>query len=144
MLKTFCMRTSKIFVTVDAVILRKSVDYELLLIKRKNEPFKDCWALPGGFVDENEDLKAAAIRELEEETQIKVTDLEQVGAFGKPFRDPRSHVVSVAYFGIVPENTVAVAADDAKETGWFSIKDLPKLAFDHSDIVTLSLQKFTL
>ena len=65
-LKTFCMRTSKIFVTVDAVILRKSADYELLLIKRKNEPFKDCWALPGGFVDENEDLKAAAIRELEE------------------------------------------------------------------------------
>ena len=138
------MRTSKIFVTVDAVILRKSSDYELLLIKRKNEPFKDCWALPGGFVDENEDLKTAAIRELEEETQIKVTDLEQIGAFGKPFRDPRGHMVSVAYFGIVPENTVAVAADDAKETGWFSVKDLPKLAFDHLDIVTLSLQKFQL
>lgn len=138
------MRTSKIFVTVDAVILRKSSDYELLLIKRKNEPFKDCWALPGGFVDENEDLETAAIRELEEETQIKVTDLEQIGAFGKPFRDPRGHMVSVAYFGIVPENTVAVAADDAKETGWFSVKDLPKLAFDHLDIVTLSLQKFQL
>lgn len=130
--------------TVDAVILRKAGDYELLLIKRKNEPFKDCWALPGGFVDENEDLKTAAIRELEEETQIKVTDLEQIGAFGKPFRDPRGHMVSVAYFGIVPENTVAVAADDAKETGWFSVKDLPKLAFDHLDIVTLSLQKFQL
>jgi 8-oxo-dGTP diphosphatase len=143
-LKTFTMRTSKIFVTVDAVILRKNEEYELLLIKRKNEPFMDCWALPGGFVDENEDLKTAAIRELEEETQIKIADLEQVGAFGKPFRDPRSHVVSVAYFGIVPPNTVAVAADDAKETGWFSIKDLPELAFDHIDIVTLSLQKFKL
>lgn len=138
------MRTSKIFVTVDAVILRKSSEYELLLIKRKNEPFKDCWALPGGFVDENEDLKTAAIRELEEETQIKVTDLKQVGAFGKPFRDPRGHMISVAYFGIVPENTIAVAADDAKETGWFSVKDLPKLAFDHLDIVTLSLQKYQL
>ena len=138
------MRTSKIFVTVDAVILRKSDDFELLLIKRKNEPFKDCWALPGGFVDENEDLKTAAIRELEEETQIKVTDLEQIGAFGKPFRDPRGHMISVAYFGIVPENTIAVAADDAKETGWFSVKDLPKLAFDHLDIVTLTLQKFQL
>lgn len=138
------MRISKIFVTVDAVILRKSGDYELLLIKRKNEPFKDCWALPGGFVDENEDLKSAAIRELEEETQIKVGDLEQIGAFGKPFRDPRGHMVSVAYFGIVPENTIAVAADDAKETGWFSVKDLPKLAFDHLDIVTLTLQKFQL
>lgn len=138
------MRTSKIFVTVDAVILRKSDDFELLLIKRKNEPFKDCWALPGGFVDENEDLKTAAIRELEEETQIKVTDLEQIGAFGKPFRDPRGHMISVAYFGFVPENTIAVAADDAKETGWFSVKDLPKLAFDHLDIVTLTLQKFQL
>jgi len=138
------MRTSNIFVTVDAVILRKSGDYELLLIKRKNEPFKDCWALPGGFVDQNEDLKVAAIRELEEETQIKVTDLEQIGAFGKPFRDPRGHMISVAYFGFVPENTIAVAADDAKETGWFSVKDLPKLAFDHLDIVTLSLQKINI
>lgn len=138
------MRTSKIFVTVDAVILRKSNEYELLLIKRKNEPFKDCWALPGGFVDENEDLKTAAIRELEEETQIKVTDLEQIGTFGKPFRDPRGHMISVAYFGIVPKNTIAIAADDAKETSWFSVKDLPKLAFDHLDIVTLTLQKFQL
>lgn len=135
------MYTSKIFVTVDAVILRKKTDYELLLIKRKNEPFKDCWALPGGFVDENEDLKDAAIRELEEETQIKINDLEQIAAFGTPFRDPRGHMVSVAYFGIVAPDSVAVAADDAKETGWFSVKDLPKLAFDHLDIVNLSLQK---
>lgn len=138
------MYTSKIFLTVDAVILRKKEDYELLLIKRKNDPFKDCWALPGGFVDENEDLKAAAIRELEEETQIKLSDLEQIGAFGKPFRDPRGHMVSVAYFGIVPPDTVAKAADDAKEVAWFSIKRLPELAFDHLDIVTLTLQKFEL
>ncbi|ESU27212.1 MutT/nudix family protein [Flavobacterium limnosediminis JC2902] len=138
------MRTSKIFVTVDAVIFRKSTDYELLLIKRKNEPFKDCWALPGGFVDENEDLKVAAIRELDEETQIKVTDLEQIGAFGTPFRDPRGHMISVAYFGTVPSDTVAIAADDAKEIGWFAVKDLPKLAFDHLDIVTLTLQKIKL
>lgn len=136
------MYTSKIFVTVDAVILRKKEDFELLLIKRKNEPYKDCWALPGGFVDENEDLKVAAIRELEEETQIKVTDLEQIGAFGKPFRDPRGHMISVAYFGTVSSDTVAIAADDAKEVAWFSIKNLPELAFDHLDIVTLTLQKF--
>ena len=83
----------------------------------------------------------AAIRELEEETQIKVTHLEQVGAFGKPFRDPRGHMVSVAYFGMVPENTIAVAADDAKEAQWFSIKNLPKLAFDHLDIINTTLQK---
>lgn len=136
------MRTSNIFVTVDAVILKNTGDYQLLLIKRKNEPYKDHWALPGGFVDENEDLKDAAIRELEEETRIKISDLKQIGAFGTPFRDPRGHMVSVAYFGIVPDNTIAFADDDAAETGWFAIKDLPKLAFDHLDIVNLALQKF--
>ncbi|HLF52865.1 NUDIX hydrolase [Flavobacterium sp.] len=136
------MRISKIFVTVDVIIAKiEQSDFFLLLIKRKNDPFKDFWALPGGFVDENEDLEIAAIRELEEETQIKVTHLEQVGAFGKPFRDPRGHMVSVAYFGMVPENTIAVAADDAKEAQWFSIKNLPKLAFDHLDIINTTLQK---
>ncbi len=137
------MRKSNIFLTVDAVIVKKaSSDYSILLIKRANEPFKNDWALPGGFVDQDEDLMDAAIRELFEETTIKTDHLEQIGAFGKPFRDPRSHVVSIAYFGIVPENTVAVAADDAKEAAWFSIKELPKLAFDHQEIVTLALQKF--
>ena len=67
------MRTSTIFVTVDAVVFREGGQQEILLIRRKNEPFKDCWALPGGFVDENEDLEAAAIRELEEETSVKIT-----------------------------------------------------------------------
>ncbi|WP_300491201.1 NUDIX hydrolase [Flavobacterium sp.] len=137
------MRKSNIFLTVDAVIAKKTLsDYSILLIKRANEPFKNDWALPGGFVDQDEDLMDAAIRELFEETTIKIDHLEQIGAFGKPFRDPRSHVVSIAYFGIVPENTVAVAADDAKEAAWFPIKELPKLAFDHQEIVTLALQKF--
>ncbi|HRB71200.1 NUDIX hydrolase [Flavobacterium sp. WV_118_3] len=137
------MRKSNIFLTVDAVIVKKTrSDYSILLIKRANEPFKNDWALPGGFVDQDEDLMDAAIRELFEETTIKTDHLEQIGAFGKPFRDPRSHTVSVAYFGMVPENTVAVAADDAKEAAWFPIKELPKLAFDHQEIVTLALQKF--
>lgn len=137
------MRKSNIFLTVDAVIVKKTrSDYSILLIKRANEPFKNDWALPGGFVDQDEDLMDAAIRELFEETTIKTDHLEQIGSFGKPFRDPRSHTVSVAYFGMVPENTVAVAADDAKEAAWFPIKELPKLAFDHQEIVTLALQKF--
>jgi len=139
------MRKSNIFLTVDAVIVKKTLsNYSMLLIKRANEPFKDDWALPGGFVDQNEDLIDAAIRELLEETTIKIDHLEQIGAFGKPFRDPRHHTVSVAYFGIVPENTTAIAADDAKEATWFPIKELPKLAFDHQEIVTLALQKFIL
>jgi len=136
------MRISKIFVTVDAVIVKKTTDCELLLIKRKNEPFKDCWALPGGFVDENEDLEIAAKRELEEETQIKIDALQQIGAFGKPFRDPRSHVVSVAYFGEVSANTIATASDDAKEAQWFSIQNLPTLAFDHQDIIEKAKKVF--
>ncbi|MET0945034.1 MAG: NUDIX hydrolase [Flavobacterium sp.] len=139
------MRISKIFVTVDAIVLKITIlGFFLLLIKRKNEPFKDLWALPGGFVDENEDLEKAAIRELEEETQIKVAVLEQIGAFGKPYRDPRGHTVSVAYFGFVPENTIAVAADDAKEAQWFSIHQLPELAFDHSEIIKTALKKHNL
>jgi 8-oxo-dGTP diphosphatase len=136
------MRTSKIFVTVDAVIVKKSTDNQLLLIKRKNEPYKDCWALPGGFVDENEDLEVAAKRELEEETQVKIDSLQQFGTFGKPFRDPRGHMISVAYFGEVPENTIAIASDDAKEVAWFAINELPNLAFDHQEIIEKAFKIF--
>ncbi|MDR0230024.1 MAG: NUDIX hydrolase [Flavobacteriaceae bacterium] len=127
---------SKIFVTVDIVLVKEEDNIKkILLIKRKNEPFKDAWALPGGFVDENEDLEIAAKRELEEETCIKCTTLKQVGAYGKPFRDPRSHVVSIAYTGKVSNDVVGKAADDAKELAWFAITELPVLAFDHADIV---------
>ena len=136
------MRTSKIFVTVDAVIVKKTTDNQLLLIKRKNEPFQNCWALPGGFVEENEDLELAAKRELEEETQIKIDSLQQIGAFGKPFRDPRGHMISVAYFGEVSENTIAIASDDAKEVAWFPINELPNLAFDHQEIIEKAFKIF--
>lgn len=139
------MRTSSIFVTVDLVIYKKAkADYELLLIRRKNSPFKGKWALPGGFVDENESLKDAAMRELKEETGLKITDLQQLGAFGKPHRDPRHHTVSVAYVGFAQEDAQAIGADDADEAKWFSVKNLPELAFDHADIVNLSLQKIAL
>lgn len=139
------MRTSKIFVTVDAVIFRKIINgHELLLIKRKNDPFKGKWALPGGFVDENEDLADAAKRELQEETGLILDNLQQLGAFGKPGRDPRSHTVSVVYTGFADENTEAVAADDADEAKWFSITALPELAFDHADIINSALEKHQL
>lgn len=139
------MKTSSIFVTVDLVILKKAgIDQELLLIRRKNEPFKGKWVLPGGFVDENEGLKQAAMRELKEETGLIIDNLQQIGAFGKPHRDPRHHTVSVAYIGFTPEDANAVGADDADEAKWFSVKNLPELAFDHADIVNLSLQKIAL
>lgn len=136
------MRTSKIFVTVDAVVFRKSEGgQELLLIKRKNDPFKGKWALPGGFVDEGEDLPVAAKRELQEETGLVIENLEQLGAFGTPGRDPRQHTVSIAYTGFADENAEAIGADDADEAKWFPVKALPELAFDHADIVNSALKK---
>jgi 8-oxo-dGTP diphosphatase len=132
-------------VTVDAVIFRKANnENEILFIQRKNEPFKGKWALPGGFVEENEDLQDAARRELEEETGLVVAKLEQLGAFGKPYRDPRHHTVSIAYMGFTSDNAEAIGADDATEAKWFSVKNLPELAFDHADIVTLALEKIKL
>lgn len=136
------MRNSKIFVTVDAVIFKEAGnDYHILLIQRKNDPFKGQWALPGGFVDENEDLKDAAMRELEEETGLKVTKMEQLGAFGKPHRDPRHHTVSVAYTGFAADNDEVKGADDAEDARWFSILRLPELAFDHADIINEAIKK---
>lgn len=137
------MRTSKIFVTTDAVIFRKGdSDHEILFIKRKNEPFKGQWAIPGGFVDEGEDLPDAARRELMEETGLEVEGLEQLGAFGKPGRDPRQHTVSVAYVGFAKENAEATGADDADEAEWFPVDDLPELAFDHAEIVKMAIERY--
>lgn len=139
------MKTSNIFVTVDAVIFKEAGnDYHILLIQRKNDPFKGQWALPGGFVDEHEDLKDAAIRELEEETGLKTTEIEQLGAFGKPHRDPRHHTVSVAYMGFTVDNDEVKGADDAQDAKWFSILRLPELAFDHTDIVKKAIEKLKL
>lgn len=125
---------SKIFVTVDVLVINKKTN-EILLIKRLNEPYKDCWALPGGFVDENEDLEQAARRELFEETNIETDKMIQIGAFGKPYRDPRGHMISVAYHTNLVENQIVKAKDDAKEVKWFFSNDLPDLAFDHLDII---------
>ena len=136
------MRTSAIFLTVDTVILKLiGKDYHILLIQRRNNPFKDFWSLPGGFVDENEDLETAAKRELFEETCVKIENLEQLKAFGKPFRDPRSHMVTVAFLGFVLEETIAIAADDAKDVKWIAVNDLPELAFDHDEIINFALTK---
>ena len=136
------MRQSKIFVTVDILIFRKlSTTHEVLLIQRKNDPFKNAWAIPGGFVDEHEDLEDAAKRELLEETGLHIDTLKQVQGFGKPYRDPRSHTVSIAFYGWAADDAEATAADDAADARWFSIGDLPELAFDHSEIIQVTREK---
>ncbi|KFM23062.1 ADP-ribose pyrophosphatase [Auxenochlorella protothecoides] len=103
--------------TVDAVMVTGEERPQVLLIRRKNDPFAGSWALPGGFVDEGEDLGAAAARELEEETGLSAREagLTQVGAFGEPGRDPRGWCVSVAYAALLPAQAEVLGADDAEE-----------------------------
>lgn len=116
---------------------------EILLIKRKFDPFKDKWALPGGFLDMDEELDNAAYRELEEETSITGIELNQFKAYGKIGRDPRGRTISVVYYGFLKENKMglAKAASDAAEVAWFSIKSLPFLAFDHEEIIKEAINK---
>lgn len=124
-------------VTVDMIVIKAVNDLpQILLIERKNEPFKNQWALPGGFVDIDEEIEDAAYRELEEETSISDIKLNQFRAFGKLGRDPRGRTISIIYCGqLVNENQKIEAGDDAKNLKWFSIDDLPELAFDHCHIV---------
>lgn len=131
-------------VTVDVAVFRGSAgDRELLLVKRGSDPFAGTWALPGGFVDEDESLLAAARRELAEETGLEPRgDLVQVGAYGDPGRDPRGWTVSVAFVaGLEWDEQVQVrAGSDAAEATWHPVKNLPALAFDHDVIVTDALR----
>jgi len=130
-------------VTVDVIIFTlRDDDLQVLLIKRGRPPFEGMWAIPGGFVDIVESLEEAALRELEEETGIRDVYLEQLYTFGAPDRDPRGRTITVAYFALVPAHTVRPrAGDDAAEARWWSVYDLPSLAFDHADILAYALQR---
>ena len=120
-------------VTADMGVLRKAEDgrFEILLIKRKNEPYKDCWALPGGFMEMDETLEKCAVRELKEETNIVVDKAEFITMLDAVDRDPRGRTISAVFKSYAPKNAVAVANDDAIEIGWFKNGQLPELAFDH-------------
>jgi 8-oxo-dGTP diphosphatase len=124
-------------VTTDIVLFTIcSNALSVLLIQRKNPPFQAMWALPGGFLDIEEDLESCAKRELKEETGIKGIYLEQLGTFGAPLRDPRERIISVTYFALSPSDHLSPkAASDAAKTAWFPINSLPELAFDHAEII---------
>ncbi len=141
--KSYCYRYPHPAVTTDVVLFTIREDsLQLLLIERGNEPFKGSWALPGGFVDIDEDLEAGAARELAEETGVENLYLEQLGTFGTPGRDPRERVISVAYLALAPETRLAVrAGDDAAAADWFPVKALPPLAFDHAEIIEVAHQR---
>src|SRR5215475_11158300 len=123
--------------TVDCVVFGfDESELKVLLIQRGLEPFKAKWALPGGFVRVEETTDEAARRELEEETGLKNVFLEQLYTFGTVDRDPRERVVSVAHYALVKlSDHKAMAATDAANAEWFPISKVPKLAFDHSDIL---------
>lgn len=123
--------------TVDAVIFEGD---EVVLVKRMNPPFKDAWALPGGFVEYGEKVEKAVVREAKEETGLKVEVIELVGVYSDPKRDPRGHTVGVAY--LCKKKGGELKADsDAKEVRWWNTKKLPKLAFDHKKILRDALKK---
>jgi 8-oxo-dGTP diphosphatase len=127
--------------TVDVVVLAGEAPARVLLIERANEPFAGRWALPGGFVDEGEQVADAAPRELAEETGLHVPALELLGVYDTPGRDPRGWTVSVVYLARVPEELAVAGADDASDARWFAVDALPALAFDHDVIVSEALRR---
>lgn len=128
--------------TVDVVVLAsESGRRRLLLIQRGNEPFEGSWALPGGFVEEGEQVAEAAPRELAEETGLRVGGLELLGVYDTPGRDPRGWTVSVVYLARVQGTAEVAGADDAREARWFDVEELPELAFDHALVVAEALAR---
>lgn len=127
-------------VTVDGVIFGLDDDgLKILLVQRDADPFAGCWALPGGFVEMDESLDQAAQRELQEETGVSNVFLEQLYTFGQVDRDPRTRVITVAYYALVNLKDHQVeAATDARAAGWFELDDLPPLAFDHDQILQMA------
>ena len=122
-------------VTADCVVIAKENEPKVLLIRRGNEPFKGCWAFPGGFMNMDETAEQCAVRELKEETGLKVTEIKQIGAYSKVDRDPRGRTVTVAYLVVIDKTEAVKGGDDAAKAQWFPISGLPKLAFDHEEIM---------
>jgi 8-oxo-dGTP diphosphatase len=138
------MTTESVKLTVDTVAFAvHQATLEVLLIKRKYDPFKSYWALPGGFVrKEDQMLDDAAHRELEEETNVSNVYLEQLYTFGDVGRDPRGRVVTVAYLALLRQEELELRASaDASGVAWWPVNDLPTLAFDHAQIINYAYQR---
>lgn len=124
-------------VTADCIVITTDATPKVLLIQRANEPYKGCWAFPGGFMEMDETLEECAIRELKEETGLIVMndDIIPIGTFSKVDRDPRGRTISQAFLTFVDEPINVIAQDDAANAKWWSLDELPTLAFDHDEIM---------
>ena len=132
-------------VTADCIVITREAEPKVLLIQRGDEPFKGGWAFPGGFMNMDETTEQCAIRELEEETGLRLSNVHQIGAYSKVDRDPRGRTITVAYLAIIDEPIAVTGQDDAVKAEWWSLSDFldkpsgiaerPHLAFDHYDIM---------
>ena len=139
-------------VTADCIVITRESEPKVLLIERGDDPFKGCWAFPGGFMNMDETTEQCAIRELEEETGLTVSGLHQIGAYSKVDRDPRGRTVTVAYLAIVDAPMAVKGQDDAAKAQWFPLTafldkpsgkaERPELAFDHDEIMRDAIRKY--
>ena len=129
-------------VTADCIVITREAEPKVLLIQRGGEPFKGAWAFPGGFMDMDETTEQCAIRELEEETGLRVSDIKQIGAYSKVDRDPRGRTITVAYLTIIDEPIAVTGQDDAANAEWWPVDALPPLAFDHDEIMADAMELF--
>lgn len=130
-------------VTADVVCLADvGGRLHVLLIERNHPPFAGCWAIPGGFINENESLEDAALRELREETTLAVEKIEQLRAYSEMGRDPRGHTITVAFVARFESCIPATGSDDAARAEWFHVDELPSLAFDHAHILADALEHY--
>ena len=127
-------------VTSDCVVFGfDGKELKILLIERRNEPCKGCWAFPGGFLNMDETTEECAIRELKEETGLEITKVHQIGAYSAVDRDPRGRTITVAYLALMEHAEEVKGQDDAAKAQWFPLNELPKLAFDHDKILNDAL-----
>jgi len=129
-------------VTADCIVITKGAEPKVLLIERGDDPFKGCWAFPGGFMNMDETTEQCAIRELEDETGLKIGEVHQIGAYSKVDRDPRGRTITVAYLAVVDAPIAVIGQDDAAKTQWFPLSALPELAFDHDEIMRDAIKKY--
>ncbi len=133
--ETFTYKYPRPAVTADCIVITKEQEHRVLLIERGNDPFRGCWAFPGGFMNMDETTEQCAIRELEEETGLVVKDIHQIGTYSEVDRDPRGRTITVAYLALVDAPCEVKGQDDAAKAQWFPLDALPSLAFDHAEIM---------